>query len=366
MEFPDPAELSQSSATGAVGTLPSGDGAPLNCEWQSRFHDLELEQSRWEENKRARQQQAQFENAEGAARRKAAEVALKKALGEEEVMSPVQSHQRASLLRPAIREARDALESCGGAPPGATGGLTRMIQLADTWLQRWSAQEEHRQSGLDHEERIRRGEASNFEMTQQGLEEQVLAGDLGGVRAGLRAKLSVLRRSDQQRHRTLVHLACDQLGLREVASSHRLSSAYIKIVDALLQAGASANAVDDDGLSPFDLALPGASADVQDALQRLGLRQRHGPRLQLRPTLSADVAPEEHVPVAESSASWMDNMTSGSEWRKEGVFFDGDVTADSHEDPKPGPLAQFLATGALLRSSGGWYKPEASSSSGLN
>lgn len=241
-----------------------------------------------------------------------------------------------------------------------------MIKLADTWLQRWNDQEEQRQSALNHEERIRRGEASNWEMTQQGLEEQVLAGDLGGVRAGLRAKLSVLRRSEQQRHRTLVHLACDQLGLREVAKSHRLSSAYVKIVDELLKAGAGANTVDDDGLSPFDLALPGASADVQDALQRLGLRQRHGPRLQLRPTLSTDTAPEEHVPVAESSPSWMDNMTSGSEWRKEGVFFDGEATTDPLEESKPGPLAQFLATGALLRSSGGWYKPEASSSSGLN
>lgn len=364
-EFPDPAAPSQSSTTGVPGTSPAGE-----CEWQSRFHELELEQSRREDEERCRHQQ-QFESAESAARRSAAELALSRALGEEEVSSPKQSHQRAMMLRPAVREAREALQA-SGAPPGATGGLTRMIKLADTWLERWMAHEEKKQGVSDYADRVRRGEASDWDMTQQGLEERVISGDLGGVRAGIRAKLSVLRRCKEQRSRTLIHLACDQLGLQQVSNSHRFSSAYIKIVDALLKAGASANSVDDDGLSPLDLALPGASPEVQDALHKFGLRQRLGPRMQAQHIAPAPPAVEPaEEPVAElidnwTRSNWKDVMTSGSEWRREGTFFDGDETKDPLNESKPGPLAQFLATGALLRSSGGWYKPPPGGSTGLS
>jgi len=264
-----------------------------------------------------------------------------------------------------------------------------MIKLADTWLEHWDQREAERHNERDHDHRVRRGEASDFQMSQDVLEDRVQAGDLGAVRAGLRARLSVLRRSLKHHNRTLVHLACNQLGCSEVAESHRQSSAYIKIVDALLRAGASANSVDDDGFSPLDLALPGASSEVQDALQKLGLLQRQGarkaapkdatpPEAPPAPRMRSEAPPPPtslptpsftESPVAAASPLGfrnlgLDVMTSGSEWRQ-GTFY-GNRGGEEEEDPfgesTPGPLAQFLATGALLQSQGGWRKSPSSSS----
>lgn len=150
-----------------------------------------------------------------------------------------------------------------------------------------------------------------------------------------------------------------------------MSSAYIKIVDTLLRAGASNNSIDDDGCTPLDLALQGASLHVQDALRRFGLQQRQRPRsqdesydasskqvgtdipfLQEGPTVPAQSSETEPIPSSrEFAAVDKQKILEGTEWNDDDDLSD---LMSAFEDSQPGPLAQFLATGALLQSQGGW------------
>lgn len=356
-EFPD-ADISDLGTTGtanqrtdavakmeeARGGQDSCRGGALDLRWQSNFRDLQQVSAQRVHEEVAAREAYEKRLQDGIARCKAAEEVLCKALGadDEEVSSPAQSQKKAMALRPALCEARDALRVSGVPPPGTLRGLNRAITLATMWLEQWDAHEVKRRSEHEHAQRVRRGEASDWQMTQEELEDRVIAGDLGAVRAGVRAKLSVLRRSERRRRRTLVHLACERLGCEEVVASQHLASAYLKIVETLLQAGAGGNSVDDDDYAPLDLALPGASWAIQDALQKLGLRQRKERLF----TVLAKASTDKEVPVTSPPPVPAEEVVQCRE--------DVNAVDSSDAETEPGPLAQFLATGALLRSQSGW------------
>lgn len=346
----------------AIKKITSHEGN-INFLWQLSFHKAEAVRTRAKHQK-SDMAKGCLDNAADM-RCRVAEDTLRKALDEDdEVFSPG-SRDKAAAVRDALDEARNALQAVGGAPRRSTVRLSGLILSAKSWLDQCDARRAENRNLQQYMKRVERGEASNWQMTQEDLEERVQAGDLGAVRGGLRARLSPLLRSRRERHRSLLHLACERLGRQEVAASQYKSSAYIKIAEALVRAGAGANVVDDDGMTPLDLAFPGASLAVQDALRKLGLQLRRRSQNDALENASSGACPAECSPSADQpnrnrtesllAQAFTEETTNlvekGDEKEDEPAFAEDTDTLD---DSKRGPLAQFLATNALLRSQGGW------------
>lgn len=300
------------SALVVPGTVPR-EPPPVNTEWLMQYKGLEEEK---QANRAAEQKRLAAE--QGATEREAAEAAAAAVESTRAERAEVEAAMRGALqagdggaLRALAERARGLLSKIPEAPASVTNPLVRLLTISDARLQQLDERDAARDRREAWRDRVRRGDAADWKMTVEELWVFAEQGNVGAVRAGMKAKLPVLSRSKDGKRFTVVHIACrpackealqeadeaagggesspgaaaveeDELRAESVDEPPEAREEAAKmgrrvaVVAALLEARASANAVDVADRTPLDLAVcegGSGSADlpVVEALRGLGL-----------------------------------------------------------------------------------------------
>eukprot|EP00747_Dinoflagellata_sp_TGD_P211086 gnl/TRDRNA2_/TRDRNA2_84290_c0_seq1.p1 gnl/TRDRNA2_/TRDRNA2_84290_c0~~gnl/TRDRNA2_/TRDRNA2_84290_c0_seq1.p1 ORF type:complete len:1140 (+),score=166.66 gnl/TRDRNA2_/TRDRNA2_84290_c0_seq1:93-3512(+) len=203
-------------------------------------------------------------------------------------------------LRKEIPRAYKAINAVPGCPSGVTSALSRVVQLAEARLNQYDDRVESIQCRDNYIERVRTGLAADWHMTQAEFDKHIEEGNVGHVRAGLKARLSVMLRSQDGLRRSVLHRACAPLGRAFKAGDEEAVENYILTVEALVQGRANANAADQHGNTPLDLAVSEGldpSAPAFERLHAIGLKCGPEAADEARAQAAAEKLAQENKPV---------------------------------------------------------------------
>lgn len=235
------------------------DDVGFDPAWQRRMSELERESL-----ERQRQREARLleeEIASKAASVAAAEAMLNETEAErDDIEWAIRDACRRGdpgALTKAVDRGRRVLKYLENCPPAPLSQLSRVMLIAEGRLEAYNAQQVRKQAKFAARDRIARGEAPDWTMTVQELWDRVEQLDLGGVRAGLLAKLSVMDRATDRS--TILHRAC-----RDACKAGDDTETRSTIIKELMAADAMPNIRDMVDRTPLDLALREGGAGAAD------------------------------------------------------------------------------------------------------
>lgn len=177
-----------------------------------------------------------------------------------------------------------------GTPAAATSSLVTLLQVAEARLEQFEFQQDRRQADANHLGRVQRGEAANWQMTNDELRDHIEACNPQAVQAGLKAMLPISVRSAERL--TLMHFACRD-ALTDI--DDEVTKRRLEVVALLCEAKALVNAEDSQARTPLDLAIAqggegSESATAAAALRSFGLRTSEEARAEARAARQAEEA----------------------------------------------------------------------------
>lgn len=235
------------------------DDLPFDPGWQQRMSELEKESL---ERQRQKEEYLLLEaNASKAAALQRAETLLKETEAERDAIDDAirEAARRgdAEALTTAVERGRKMMKYLADCPPGPLSQLERVLLIAQGRLDAYNHIQEKKKAKFAAEDRIKRGDAPDWTMDVKGLWDRVEQLDLGGLRSGLMAKLSVMdRRPDRS---TILHHAC-----RHACREGDDTETRVTIIKELMAADAMPNIRDMEDRTPLDIAICDGGAGAEE------------------------------------------------------------------------------------------------------
>jgi hypothetical protein len=179
----------------------------------------------------------------------------------------------AEALREAAARGEVVLKTLQATPPAPLANLRRLVELAQSRVQQFDMREGARKGARDFDERVAKGVAPDWSITQEQFWKYAEEGSVEKVNAALRAKLPVAPKSKDGQRLTVLHVAC-RGAVRQ--NSEAGAERGLQVIAALLEARAAPNVVDAMERTPLDLAVceGGAAATAESSQVIKMLRER--------------------------------------------------------------------------------------------
>lgn len=263
-------ELGKHLAVGLPGYIPPEEPTKVNIEWTKAFHavDAECHRKRVEELHNAATENTSHEQQEAIKRQAAIKQAVEDTKAERQEAKDAVLHAMAigdgEALGEAVQKVKALLAKLEGAERPVTNKLNQLLTLGETRYEQYSEHKSKQKAHHDWVERVRVGESADWHMTERELWDHVEAGNLGAVRAGMRAKLPVHTRSKDGKRLTVLHAACRPAcveAMRCAIQAKEAAAAHSASASSTSQAARISPAAPTSSSSPLrSVAAPGADA----------------------------------------------------------------------------------------------------------